>query len=434
MSGGAGFDLPLEDPWAPPAPRDVLPAGLATMPPGAELGALLEGIDRDGLNGYELVEVLKAQARQISHLQAGFYANIVEMAHTPWGDADSEAERMPIPDEMALHELRPALGITRRAAELHFDVAFSLARLPQVLEALERGVIDLPRAKVLCTETEHLTVEEAHHIVNEILGDAARLTTGQLGARLRKRCLEYDPDSARRRYHRGLEDRRVEGGQNPDGTADLLARRLPTERVAAILACLTAQAKKLRGKDDRTMDQIRADLLLDLLEGNGHGEAPQQRGGVEIRVDLTTLLHLDEHAAEIPGWGPIIADIARRILQDRHRARGEIVVTDPDTGQPIHTQTARRFPTAAQTRHIVARDQRCVFPGCRVPARASQIDHTHPHHLGGPTQEENLGPLCDGDHQPLKHEGGWTLTQPQPGHFHWTSPRGHRYQVGPDPP
>lgn len=429
-----------EDPWAEPTPRDVLPPGLAEMAPGSELGALLESIDRDELNGYELIEVLKAETRQISHWQARFYTDLVEMTHTPWGDATSEAERIPIPDELALHELRPALMLTRRAAGMHLDIAFSLARLPQVLAALEKGAIDLPRAKVLCHETEHLTVPEAHAVVNQILERAPGLTTGQLGARLRRLCLEIEPDTARQRYQQGLQERRVERGQNPDGTADLLARQLPVDRVAAIMADLNARAKKLKGKDGRTMDQIRADLLLDLLEGRGQplgedGTGKEDRtgkGAVEVRVDLTTLMELNDHAAEIPGWGPIISDLARKLAEEQ--TSWEMVVTDPDTGQPIHTQRRRRRPTAALTRHIVARDQRCIFIGCRAPARDCQIDHTHPYSQGGSTDEANVEPLCDPDHGPVKHDGGWELHQPQPGHFVWISPRGHYYEVRPQPP
>ncbi|HSJ36546.1 MAG TPA: DUF222 domain-containing protein [Acidimicrobiia bacterium] len=431
-SGTASGLIPAEeDQWVEPDPRTVLPEGLAEMAPGPELGSVLGSIDRDELNGYELIEVLKAEARQISYWQARFDADLIEMAHTPWGDATSEAERISIPDELALHELRPALMLTRRAAGMHFDIAFSLARLPHVRQALREGRIDLPRAKVLCHETEHLTVPEAHEVVNQILERAPRLTTGQLGARLRRLCLEIEPDTARQRYQEGLQERRVERGQNPDGTADLLARRLPVDRVAAIMARLNARAKQLKGKDGRSMDQIRADLLLDLLEGKDQPAGAGQ-GAVEVRVDLTTLMQLDDRAAEIPGWGPIISDLARRVADEQ--ARWEMVVTDPDTGQPIHTQPQRRRPTAALARHIVARDQRCIFIGCRTPAQNCQIDHTHPHSEGGSTDEANLEPLCDPDHGPVKHEGGWDLYQPRPGYFLWISPRGHHYQVSGHPP
>ena len=44
----------------------------------------------------------------------------------------------------------------------------------------------------------------------------------------------------------------------------------------------------------------------------------------------------------------------------------------------------------------------------------------------------NLGGACRHDHR-LKGEGGWSLTQPEPGHFHWISRLGHTYQIHPEP-
>jgi hypothetical protein len=33
----------------------------------------------------------------------------------------------------------------------------------------------------------------------------------------------------------------------------------------------------------------------------------------------------------------------------------------------------------------------------------------------------------------MKYEGGWTLDQPKPGYFVWTTPTGRRYEVKPEP-
>jgi hypothetical protein len=55
------------------------------------------------------------------------------------------------------------------------------------------------------------------------------------------------------------------------------------------------------------------------------------------------------------------------------------------------------------------------------------------HGKGGPTEVENLGPVCAHDHLGVKHTAGWELEQPVPGTFAWTSPRGHRYVVRPPP-
>ena len=59
--------------------------------------------------------------------------------------------------------------------------------------------------------------------------------------------------------------------------------------------------------------------------------------------------------------------------------------------------------------------------------RACDIDHTTRPRAGGPTSHDNLGLLCRHHHR-LKHEGGWTLTQPKPGTFQWQSPAGNVYR------
>jgi len=100
--------------------------------------------------------------------------------------------------------------------------------------------------------------------------------------------------------------------------------------------------------------------------------------------------------------------------------------------RPWHV--TRRRPTTAQQRHVRARNTTCVFPGSSGPATKSQIDHTKNYAKGGPTEVENLGPLCTHDHLGAKHTADWKPQQPSPGTFAWTSPRGHRYIVRPPPP
>ena len=68
-------------------PRNVLPPGLAEMAPGPELAAVLAGLDRSVFNGHEMVIVLQARSRLVSHDQAEMYADMMEVALSPPGDA-----------------------------------------------------------------------------------------------------------------------------------------------------------------------------------------------------------------------------------------------------------------------------------------------------------------------------------------------------------
>lgn len=418
--------------WDTVEERNVLPEGLAEMAPGGRLAALLESIDRSRLNGHELVILLQARSRQIAHLQAELYADMWELAFTPPGDAASPAERLDTIDEFASDEIAAAMTLTPRSADRQLSLVSQLAELPRVWKALREGSIDLARAKVFCQETGHLDSDEARDVADSLVDAAAGLTSRQLGGRLRRRCMENDPEAARRRYDDGVSERRVESHSNPDGTADLCVRQLPPHRVAAIVARLHRLARRTkRDGDERTLDQIRADLAGDFLDGHcNHTAGP--KGTVELRVALTTLMGLDEQAGEIPGWGPIISDLARQVATQQHHSRWTFVVDD--RGEPIHTGTTRRRPTTPQRRHVQARNPRCSFPGCPAPATRCHMDHTIAYGRHGPTIVVNLGPLCARHHLRAKHRAGWQLEQPRPGHFHWTSPRGHHYHIRPPPP
>jgi Domain of unknown function (DUF222) len=234
-----------------------------------------------------------------------------------------------------------------------------------------------------------------------------------------------DPEDATKREQRGVEERRVIGEPNPDGTGNLIGLNLPADRVAAILERINrlAKAAKTAG-DSRSIDQVRADVYLDLLTGSSLSRT--SAGSVDITVDLATLTGLSEVPGEIPGWGPVIADIARQVAVANDHGQWRVNITDPETGQVVWNGSTRRRPTAGERRHVLSRQPVCVFPGCRMPARDSDLDHTIDYSKGGRTHPHNLGPLCRHHHR-LKHEAGWKLEQPTPGKFIWTSPLGHTY-------
>ena len=72
------------------------------------------------------------------------------------------------------------------------------------------------------------------------------------------------------------------------------------------------------GDDPRTLDQIRADVFLDLLAGVDLNTAGR-RATVDITVDLETLTGLTENPGELAGIGPVIAD---RSPPNRKRRNG----------------------------------------------------------------------------------------------------------------
>lgn len=96
------------------------------MPPGPTLAAVLETLDESALNGHDLVTVLRAQARQVAHLQAKMYASMAAIAHCPPGDADSPVSRTYEQVEYAADEIRAALTWTRRKADAELGQSLRL--------------------------------------------------------------------------------------------------------------------------------------------------------------------------------------------------------------------------------------------------------------------------------------------------------------------
>jgi hypothetical protein len=412
-----------------------LPEGLEEMPPGPELARLLAPIDRDRLSGYDRVVLLKARARQIAYDQAEFYADINSIHQYEIEDhSNRDLFWTSEIDEMAASEIRAALTLTRRSADYHLDLAFTLRqRLPKVWVALRDGRIDLAKARVIINGTGHLEEDTARNLADLAVERAPRQTTGELGAQIRKLAFSIDPEAAKARYEQGVEERRVTNQANEDGTANLYGLQLPADRATAAMRRINHLARAAKAADDpRTMDQLRADVLLDLLAGRQIGHTRDNRGVIDLHVDLTTLAGLSENPGEIPGFGPVIADVARQVAESQPDSEWRYTITDP-TGAVIHNETTRRRPSTSQLRHVEARNPTCVFPGCRMPASDCDLDHTHAWAEGGPTDTHNLAPLCRYDHR-LKHQAGWKQETNRPGAYTWTSPLGHTYTVGPDPP
>jgi hypothetical protein len=216
------------------------------MPPGPELAAVLDSIDVTRLGGLDCVEVMRAQARQVSHEQARF---MVAMAETGICDVgpDDALPRADCPDEFAADEIRAALAWTRSAADRQLTLAWDLTRrLPQVLDALDHGAIDVPRARVFSEWTAGLTDQQAQQVCDDLLPYAPALTTGQLSERVKRLAIAIDPDWARRRYEEAVRERRVVAYRNPDGTGNLCGYSLPANEVAASDAHIRALAKKIK--------------------------------------------------------------------------------------------------------------------------------------------------------------------------------------------
>ncbi|QEW00858.1 DUF222 domain-containing protein [Microbacterium caowuchunii] len=270
------------------------------------------------------------------------------------------------------------------------------------------------------------------------------------------------------RHQDAREHRRVRVLPLEDGMAELIVT-LPATLAHAILDRLTRQATAVKdvrerarvavtaqegllgvddepspaevlASDERTTDQIRADLLADMLltttpgtdphlDGDGAGGLGAIRAVVQVTVPVLTLLGAGDEPADLAGMSPVDGATARKLAGNS--AGLDRILTHPITGAVLATD--RYQPIADLKRFLRGRDHRCRFPGCRMPAIRSDVDHTRDYAHGGPTDAGNLAHLCRGHHT-LKHATPWRVRQLAAGILEWTSPAGHTYTDHPPGP
>jgi len=188
--------------------------------------------------------------------------------------------------------------------------------------------------------------------------------------------------------------------------------------------------------DPRTLGQRRFDLAMDLLLTGapaGHdtvdGLLASISAQVAITVPVTALMGSDGPAAELSGRTPV--DLASAKALAGAAPGWDRVLTHPVSGGVLSVDRYR--PPESLRRHLRSRDERCRFPGCGMPARDSDLDHTRDAAFGGETSEENLAALCR-RHHVLKHQTPWHVAQLGDGLLEWTSPTGRTYVDKPPRP
>lgn len=145
-----------------------------------------------------------------------------------------------------------------------------------------------------------------------------------------------------------------------------------------------------------------ADTLVERLTGQAHASDTD----VEVHVVMTdsTLLSDDQNPAEVVGYGPVHAALAREIVREAPRAWLRRLYTRPGTGDLVATDTRRRTFTGELRQLLVVRDQVRRTPWCDAPVR--HANHVVPVADGGETSVVNGQGLCEACNY-AKEAPGW---------------------------
>jgi hypothetical protein len=372
------------------------------------------------------------------------------------------------PDEQTMRdvadEIGPALRLPAGTALRRVEDAVMLAEsLPEVLEALEQGHVGIRQAVVLAELWRELVwdaeglppelqapVAHVRRIVDELLLRAPDSTVAQLRALVRRRRAGLLRETEEQRHRLALRDRRVWVEPREDGMAQLCAlldaatahaiqdridtlvdRAVPTAPVEAFTPQASAAASPASdggpselaagAPEHRTVPQLRADVLADLLLDGEPPDLPDHlrgiRGHVTVTVPVLALLRgagegfpgsvedlpRSSHCAELEGYGPIPVGLAERIAA--RAPSWSRILTHPVTGTVLDRDRSTYAVPADLKHRLRARDATCRFPGCRRRASRCDLDHTIAWADGGRTSADNLAHLCR-HHHLLKHRDG----------------------------
>jgi hypothetical protein len=335
-------------------------------------------------------------------------------------------------------ELAAAMRITERAAEALMLRADALVnRYPRALEFLSHGTITERHADLYTEAMDELEPHEREQIAEHALTLAEQLPVGTYRRSLQKLVDTVRAPTLSERHEGALTKRKVTIMRDRDGMG-WLSLYAPMVELHAVYDRATRMSKVLRDQDGqtRTVDQLRADLVCDLLlEGEVRAHPKRARGiraEVIVTVPVLSLFDNDtaaKYPASVEGIGPIPIERARELCGN---ADGWMrVLTHPETGVVLSVGRKKYRPPAALRRLVQWRSGRCLGPGCGMPAHRCDIDHSVPWEHGGITAAWNLGPLCRGHHT-LRHHGDWKITQLDGGVIEWTSPLGRTYLVEPE--
>jgi hypothetical protein len=338
-------------------------------------------------------------------------------------------------------EIAAALRITESEAGAMMAMGEALVeRYPAVLDSFARARMTERHARILVEAIQAVEPELHARILPAAVGLAEAEPVGTFRRRLRALIETVRATTLAERHEAAVARRRVVLQPDQDAMTWVMTL-MPAVEAQAIWGRATAKAKVIRAQEGetRTLDQIRADVIADLLIDGDTDLHPTQARGIRATVAVTVpvLALLDNPQSDgtgpavVEGVGPIPIARARELAGG---AEGWMrVLTHPETGIVLSVGRDRYQPPPGLRRLVTWRADRCMGPGCGIPASRCEIDHRVAWEHGGATRLDNLNPFCKGHHT-IKHHGGWTIRDVDGsfGAVEWISPTGRHYIVQPE--
>ena len=320
------------------------------------------------------------------------------------------------PEIIPEHVVATTTRVSPGQALQPFQRAAAITAIPQFGEALADGQVSAAHVDVIANAVRKLDPIERDRFAarGQFLADIAQRTTPGEFARIVRtealRCQRGDSNDVLQRQKKATY---LRAWVDPVSGMWCIHGEFDPETGAQINGRLTRTIEKLF--HDKTPDtaptdpvdkqhHLRALALVALIDGTG--AAP---GGIDISIliDATTLIS-GKHPGTIIDFDLPIdlpVETIRRMACD---AETTPIIVGAD-GVHLHLGLTTRLANRAQRRAL-----RAMYRGCAIPGCGAAWDNVTIHHLKyarnkGPTDIENLIPLCVKHHH-YAHEGGWTLS------------------------
>ncbi|AXB41894.1 hypothetical protein A4R43_04600 [Amycolatopsis albispora] len=365
---------------------------------------------------HHVIVELQQNEKEISRLHARRMKLVAEFCRR------SETRRG-LPEQLAM-----ALSMTRHRAASTISAAEKLTEhLPRTFALLEQGSIPLTVAERVRDATTWLPDSKLPE-VDALLEDKLEGRNPTQARRITTRtAAKVDQEGHADRAKGARRGRQVRLRHGDTGTASLAVTSAPVERAIAAYANVDQLARRLKTADEtRTLDQLRADTMLDLLMGKQFGG--EVRTHCYLYLDATTYAGLNDKPAELAGHGVIPAWLAKELCSGR-KTVFQRIITEPRSGQLAELGDAHHGAASDVTELVRVRDRECRRPGCTRPAQLTELELCE--HHDGRSEGAQIG-MCSADHN-LQTVRGWRHRLEADGSLTITTPSGETHSSTPEP-
>jgi hypothetical protein len=363
------------------------------------------GVEFSGLSDERLLELQRSRALDLRLVQADLARIAAEIAYRSRRELGYAGLAQRLGVRTAERLISEVAGISARDAGALVRVG---AMVGAVADAVAAGAVGVDAADAI-RSIDRPDLEE------QLLTETAGLPPQDVARHARELRDAIDPDGVHDRERELRSRRYLRLVPQPDGMTRV-SGLLDPESAAIVTAAVDAATSPRRGvrfvdpddaprvDDDRTIEQIAADALVELVRIGSTAGSAEVLGVARPAVRI----HVDRDQVRIEGQTvPASPATAQRYAC----AVGIVPILFQD-GQPLDVGRTQRLFTPRQRIALAARDGVCRFPGCGRPPSWCEAHHITPWSRGGPTNIADGILLCR-HHHLLIHDNHWEVTRTQ---------------------